>query len=228
MESGSRYQVEIRGPELSRTRDALDGAGIATLASCDAAPLPGPGIARRLWRSTAFRIVLVLLLVFLAQRLVSPGERADRSYDAFLTQVEQAPGEIRRVTIDPDDSLVVVEQSNGEEYETGYPRFAEESLVDALRGKRITTIVEDSSGGTLLGLITYVLPFLLFGLFFLYVMRWMRREREAGGRLEKTSEVRCLTAFVEAESPEAAIGHLRHHLPAGVGYELGEAVPSRS
>ena len=44
---------------------------------------------RRLFRSAAFPILIVIVLAFFAQRLISPGEQEDPpTYNEFIAQIE--------------------------------------------------------------------------------------------------------------------------------------------
>ena len=216
----ARFELTIEGDDLAQARAALDRAGIPTISSGgDPVTSPRGGRAMRgCFRSAVFPILLVIVIAFFVQRLVGPAEQENApSYDQFLAQVENAPATIDRVTLDPDDTAIEVEQRNGDEYELGYPPSAEELLVGTLRRQRIETVVEQSGGSSILSLIAYLLPFLLFFAFWLFVMK--RMERRNGGRTSSAGLVpQGLKAVVDAESAEGAEQRVRTALPTDRAY----------
>ena len=130
---------------------------------------------KRLFRSAAFPILIVIVLAFFAQRLISPAEPEEPpTYNEFIAQIENDPNSIERVTLQPDKQSAKVLETNEEEYSTGYPPNTEESLVNTLRRNDIETEVEANSGGGILGALTYILPFVLFLGFWIFLMNQMQ------------------------------------------------------
>jgi cell division protease FtsH len=130
---------------------------------------------KRFFRSAAFPILIVLVLAFFAQRLISPGETEDPpTYNEFLTQIEQDPESIDKVTMQAQDNKLTVLEANGEEYETGFPANTEESLVNTLQRNDVETVVEGAGGSSILSLLTYILPFVLFFAFWVFLMNQMQ------------------------------------------------------
>ncbi len=130
---------------------------------------------RRLFRSAAFPILIVIVLAFFAQRLISPGEREDPpTYNEFLAQIENDPDSIQSVTLSPKTQTAKVVETNEEEYSTGYPPNTEESLVNTLQRNDIETDVESTGGSSFLNILTYILPFLLFFGFWIFLMNQMQ------------------------------------------------------
>ena len=130
---------------------------------------------RRLFRSAAFPILIVIVLAFFAQRLISPGEKEDPpTYNEFLAQIEDSPESIETVTLAPKTQTAKVVETNGEEYSTGYPPNTEESLVNTLQRNEIDTDVESTGGSSFLNILTYILPFLLFFGFWIFLMNQMQ------------------------------------------------------
>jgi cell division protease FtsH len=130
---------------------------------------------RRLFRSAAFPILIVIVLAFFAQRLISPGEKEDPpTYNEFLSQIEDSPESIETVTLAPKTQTAKVVETNGEEYSTGYPPNTEESLVNTLQRNEIDTDVESTGGSSFLNILTYILPFLLFFGFWIFLMNQMQ------------------------------------------------------
>jgi cell division protease FtsH len=130
---------------------------------------------RRLFRSAAFPILIVIVLAFFAQRLISPGEQEDPpTYNEFLAQIENDADSIETVTLQPKTQTAKVVETNGEEYSTGYPPNTEESLVNTLQRNDIDTDVESTGGSGFLNILTYILPFLLFFGFWIFLMNQMQ------------------------------------------------------
>ena len=128
---------------------------------------------RRFFKSAAFPILLVVILAFIAQRLISPGPNEEQpSYSDFLTQIER--GQVEEVTIKTKDNTLEWKQNDEDEYSTGYPPNTEESLLNRLDRNEIDTTVEGTGGSGILSLLTYVLPFLLFFGFWIFLMNQMQ------------------------------------------------------
>ena len=102
---------------------------------------------RRFFRSAAFPILIVIVLAFFAQRLISPGEKEETpTYNEFLAQIENDPESIKTVTLAPKTQTRKVVETDDEEYSTGYPPNTEESLVNTLQRNEIDTDVECTGG----------------------------------------------------------------------------------
>jgi cell division protease FtsH len=136
---------------------------------------------KRFFKSAAFPILLVVILAFVAQRVISPddGEKPP-TYNEFLQQVEK--GEIKEVTINTkDNSLDVAEQpaagsdaETGEKFETGYPPNTEQNLQNQLVTNDVAVTVKGKGGSSLVSMLTYILPFLLFIGFWIFLMNQMQ------------------------------------------------------
>jgi cell division protease FtsH len=219
----ARFEIKVEGAELGRAMGALNEAGIPTIASgpdFPAGSTPRP-VFRRMLRSSAFWILTVIVLAFIAQRLLDPGTDENApSYDQFLVQVNQEPETIAKVTLEPDDTTLEAEQRNGIDYRIGYPPRSEDTLVDQLQRQHIETVVKPTGGGNLLSLLVYFAPFLLFLGFFTVMMRRMKQERQGSGEWRLGG----LRASVEADSPEAAMARVSDALPADSSYRLDKPV----
>ncbi len=128
----------------------------------------------RFFKSAAFPILIVVVLAFFAQRLINPGEQQPvPTYTEFLQQVER--GQVRRVTLNTKDNSIDVELNQvGRKYETAYPDNTEPGLVSTLREQNIPIQVKDKGGGGWVSLLTYVLPFVIFLLFWLFIINQMQ------------------------------------------------------
>src|ERR687898_1209902 len=130
---------------------------------------------RRFFRSAAFPILIVIVLAFFAQRLISPNDPEESpTYSDFRAQVEERPSSIESVTVQQKDDTLEVKETSDEEYSTGYPSEAEAELVNTLERKGIKLEVEGTGGGGILSLLTYILPFALFLGFWLFLMNQMQ------------------------------------------------------
>ena len=128
---------------------------------------------RRFFKSAAFPILLVVILAFVAQRVISPGSDKDSpSYSQFLTRVEA--GQVKEVDINTKDNTLDFKQINGESSSTGYPPNTEQSLITELRDNKVDTDVHGSGSSGLLSILTFILPFVLFFGFWIFLMNQMQ------------------------------------------------------
>jgi cell division protease FtsH len=134
----------------------------------------------RFFKSAAFPILIVVVLAFFAQKLISPGER-DKvpSYSEFKQQVEA--GQVESVTINTKDNTIDVQPKGDEDkYETAYPDNTEQGLVALLESKNASggpveeINVKGKGGGGWLTVLTYVLPFVIFLFFWLFIINQMQ------------------------------------------------------
>jgi len=134
---------------------------------------------RRFFKSAAFPILLVVILAFIAQKLINTDHGTEAPPYNELVKPKTgliASGEIKEVSINlKDNSLDVKENGAAEEsFSTGYPPEAEKSLVDLLAANDVKTTVHPPGGSGLLSLLTYVLPFVLFFGFWIFLMNQMQ------------------------------------------------------
>jgi cell division protease FtsH len=133
----------------------------------------------RFFKSAAFPILIVVVLAFFAQRLISPGSPTrDTSYADFEQQLEA--GEIQKATVKQKDHTIEVTRraENGEEavkYEVGWVDDNGNELVNALTAARQADKIDDftiegTKSNGWLSLLTYVLPFLIFIGFWIFLM----------------------------------------------------------
>ena len=128
---------------------------------------------KRFFKSAAFPILLVVMLAFVAQQLIS---RPEQRPEPGLQPVPD-PGRRRpdlRGHVNTKDNTLSVKQLNGKEYSTGYPNNTEQSLVNELRQNDVKTTVKGTGGSSLLSLLTYILPFVLFFGFWIFLMNQMQ------------------------------------------------------
>ncbi len=132
---------------------------------------------RRFFKSAAFPILLVVILAFIAQRLISPGPSTEApSYNELIKPKTGliASGKIKEVSINTKDNTLDVKERNEESFSTGYPLNTEQSLINALDSANVKTTVHGTGGSSLLSLLTYILPFVLFFGFWIFLMNQMQ------------------------------------------------------
>src|ERR1700754_4127312 len=128
----------------------------------------------RFFKSAAFPTLIVVVLAFFAQRLISPGtQEQPPSYGDFIQQLQA--GQVKTADLKTKDNTITVKLDNGTSYETGYPPEAaarlDARLAAAKQGGKIQDYdVEGTKSNGWLSLLTYVLPFLIFIGFWIFLM----------------------------------------------------------
>jgi cell division protease FtsH len=151
----------------------------------------------RFLKSAAFPILIIILLAFVAQRLVvSGGEKApDPTFNQFLAQIEA--GQIEKVQMDLEGQKVEVtpraEDAKG--YTTGYPDDYGQALTDQLKEAGVPFTVEPRGGNSLLRFLLTLAPFALFLLFFLFILN---RMQGGGGKVMSFGKSRAKRMSVDA------------------------------
>jgi cell division protease FtsH len=127
----------------------------------------------RFFKSAAFPILIVVVLAFFAQKLISPGARTHvPNYSEFVTQVNQ--GQVKDVTIQTKDNTLDVELKSGRKYQTAFPDNTEPQMVKTLSQNNVGIDVRGKGGGGWITVLTYVLPFVIFLLFWLFIINQMQ------------------------------------------------------
>jgi cell division protease FtsH len=132
---------------------------------------------RRFFKSAAFPILLVVILAFIAQKVISNGSGTEPpSYNDLIAKESGliATGKIDEVDVNTKDNTLDVKKANGESFSTGYPPDGEQHLVTLLEQNEVTTDVHGSGSSGLLSLLTLVLPFVLFFGFWIFLMNQMQ------------------------------------------------------
>ncbi|HEV7364170.1 MAG TPA: ATP-dependent metallopeptidase FtsH/Yme1/Tma family protein, partial [Solirubrobacteraceae bacterium] len=123
----------------------------------------------RFFKSAAFPILIVVVLAFFAQRLISPsGETKKPDFGQFLTQINQ--GQVKSADIKTKDNTVDVTLTDGRKYTVGYPDGYAKTLVDTLHEKAAKLDVQGKQSNGWLSLLTYILPFIIFIGFWIFLM----------------------------------------------------------
>jgi cell division protease FtsH len=132
---------------------------------------------RRFFKSAAFPILLVVILAFIAQRVISNDSGTPAPpYNELIKEKTGliATGKIEEVSVNTKDNTLDVKKTNGESFSTGYPPYTEQSLIDRLEGSNVKTEVHGSGSSGLLSLLTLILPFILFFGFWIFLMNQMQ------------------------------------------------------
>jgi cell division protease FtsH len=151
---------------------------------------------RRFFRSAAFPILIVVVLAFFAQRLISPGSGHETpDYNTFVQRIDQ--GQIESVTWNTKDNTLNVKQTDGTTYDESYPDSdsAQAQLLNDLQQHGVKTDIKGKGGSSLLSLLTYILPFLLFFAFWIFLMNQMQG---GGSRVMSFGKSRAKRMSVDA------------------------------
>jgi cell division protease FtsH len=129
----------------------------------------------RFFKSAAFPILIVVVLAFFAQKLISTGDqKAPPSYGEFIQQLQQ-PGVIKSVELKTKDNSISVTEASGKKYETGFTDQGSADLTKQLQTAKANHNIQNydiqpRKSSALLGLLTYVLPFVIFIAFWIFLM----------------------------------------------------------
>ena len=125
-------------------------------------------------KSAAFPILIVILLVFVAQRLVVSSEPSTPAptFDQFVAMIGQ--GEVERATIKVESKEVDVTLRDEREFTTGYPEDYSENLVNQLEANEVPFQVKGISSSPWWSSLIWLAPFILFIGFWIYLMNRMQ------------------------------------------------------
>ncbi len=139
---------------------------------------------RRFFKSAAFPILLVVILAFVAQKVISsPSDSKAPSYNELVASKEHkgliATKQVEKITVNTKDNTLDVTLKpkggeDGESFSTGYPPNTEQSLLNLVDENNVETTVHGTGGSSLLSLLTYILPFVLFFGFWIFLMNQMQ------------------------------------------------------
>jgi cell division protease FtsH len=128
----------------------------------------------RFFKSAAFPILIVVVLAFFVQKLVSPhNSEPVPSYGEFITQLDA--GQVKTVDVKTKDNTLVVKPRTGAQYERGFLPDNAPSLESRLEKAKAAHKLDDyniegTKSNGWLSLLTYVLPFLIFIGFWIFLM----------------------------------------------------------
>jgi cell division protease FtsH len=156
----------------------------------------------RFFKSAAFPILIVVLVAFLATRLIpsSSNKGPSHSYQTFVTH-DIPNGEVKEANLKQKGNVVEVKLKNGQNYEVGYIDQATPELLKQLseaQTKFSTKFnVETNKSSVLLGILTYIIPFVLFLGFWIFLMNQVQ-----GGGSKVMSFGKSRAKRLSADSPK--------------------------
>ena len=136
------------------------------------------------------------MLAFFAQRLISPGsDHETPDYNTFVERVDN--NQIESVTWNTKDNSLNVKQTDGTSYDEAYPDSdaSQAQLLNSLQQHNVKTEIKGKGGSSLLSLLTYILPFLLFFAFWIFLMNQMQG---GGSRVMSFGKSRAKRMSVDA------------------------------
>src|ERR1035438_3165092 len=136
----------------------------------------------RFFKSAAFPILIVVVLAFLAVKLVSPSSSNHRTHSYQTLVAKEIPrGEVESVEFKNKGKALEVKlnsRANKETYEIGYIEQAATPLIAQLEKAGVKFNVESEKSSALLSLLTYILPIVLFFGFWLFLMNQNPKNRD--------------------------------------------------
>ncbi len=155
----------------------------------------------RFFKSAAFPILIVVVLAFLAVKLVNPSSSNKRSHSyETLVSKELPKGEVESVEFKNKGKVLEVKlnaSGHKETYEIGYIDQAAPELFKELKEAGVKYNVESEKSSALLSLLVYILPFALFLGFWLFLMNQVQ-----GGGSKVMSFGKSRAKRLSADSPK--------------------------
>ena len=153
----------------------------------------------RSFKSAAFPILIVLVLAFLAVKLVSPSSNSSRTHSYKTLVSEEIPkGEVKSVEFKNKGKALAVELKNKEKWEGGYVEQEAPELFKQLKEAGVAAYnVESEKSNELLSLLTFILPFVLFLGFWMFLMNQVQ-----GGGIKVMSFGKSRAKRLSADSPK--------------------------
>src|SRR3979490_1357654 len=152
----------------------------------------------RFFKSAAFPILIVVVLAFLAVKLVNPGSSNHHPHSYQTLVASEIPKhEVKSVELKNKGKALEVELFNKEKYETGFIETSAPELIKELRAAGVKYNVESEKSSALLGLLTYIIPFVLFFGFWIFIMNQVQ-----GGGSKVMSFGKSRAKRLSADSPK--------------------------
>jgi cell division protease FtsH len=131
----------------------------------------------RFFKSALFPILIVVVLAFFAQKIISPGDQKKApNFTQFQEQVQNH--EVKDATFNTKDNTIdftsLADQGKPQKYTIGYPDNTEQSLVNEMTKAGVQLDVKGKGGSSWVSILTYVLPFVIFLLFWLFIINQMQ------------------------------------------------------
>src|SRR5271155_303138 len=152
----------------------------------------------RFFKSAAFPILIVVLLAFLAVKLVNPSSSNKRTHSYQTLVSKEIPnGEVKEVEFKNKGKALEVKlngKGNKETYEIGYVEQAAPTLIAQLEKTGVPFNVESEKSSALISLLEYILPFALFLGFWIFIMNQVQGGGSKGMSFGKSRAKRMLAA----------------------------------
>ncbi len=152
----------------------------------------------RFFKSAAFPILIVVVLAFLAVKLVnsSEGNHPKHSYQTLVAE-EIPKGQVASVVFKNKGKALEVKLKNKEEFETGFIEQSAPTLEKQLKEAGVPYNVESEKSSALFGVLEYILPFLIFIGFWIFLMNQVQ-----GGGTKVMSFGKSRAKRLSADSPK--------------------------
>src|SRR5438105_2171692 len=152
----------------------------------------------RFFKSAAFPILVVVLLAFLAVKLVNTGSSNHRPHSYQTLVASELPrGEVEAVQFKNKGKALEVKYRNKETAEFGFIDQAAPELIRELRSAGVQYNVESEKSSAILSLLTYILPFVIFLGFWIFLMNQVQ-----GGGSKVMSFGKSRAKRLSADSPK--------------------------
>ncbi|MFN8124269.1 MAG: ATP-dependent zinc metalloprotease FtsH [Thermoleophilia bacterium] len=128
----------------------------------------------RFFKSAAFPILIVLLLAFVAQRLVvsNTGNEKKPDFPSIMQLVDT--GQVASAKINLREQTVQVTTKDDKKYSTGYPDDYGDDLTAALQEGKVSYTVQGRNTSAWWSFLLTLAPFVLFIFFWIYLMNRMQ------------------------------------------------------
>ena len=130
----------------------------------------------RFFKSALFPILIVVVLAFFAQKIISPGEEKKApNFTQFEQQIEDR--QVREATFNTKNNTIDFTSVAGgkqQKFTIGYPDNTEQDLLNKLETAGTQIDVKGKGGSGWVSILTYVLPFVIFLLFWLFIINQMQ------------------------------------------------------
>ncbi len=152
----------------------------------------------RFFKSAAFPILIVVVLVFFAMKLFPSGSHNGRSHSYQTLVTKEIPqGEVKTINFKTKSDALEVELKNKEKYEIGYVDQAAPELIKQLNTAGVHYNIEANKSSVILGLLVTVLPILIFVFIWIFLLNQIQ-----GGGSKVMSFGKSRAKRLSADSPK--------------------------
>ena len=152
----------------------------------------------RFFKSAAFPILIVVVLVFFVMKLFPSGSSNGRSHSYQTLVSQEIPkDEVKSVEFKTKSSALEVELKNKEKYEIGYVDQAAPELFKKLEAANVHFNVEANKSSVILSLLVTVLPILIFVFIWIFLLNQIQ-----GGGSKVMSFGKSRAKRLSADSPK--------------------------